>query len=92
MDSFVFTKIIFNFVGVKIVFDMELIINTFGISLNRGNEGFVVAKGASFSNIQQRSILFLGASNLHRRKQPLLHQAFAKFATLYHNFSMFLGK
>ena len=46
----------FNFVGVKIVFDMELIINTFGVSLNRDNEGFVVTKGAERQRIPVDSI------------------------------------
>ena len=35
---------------------MELIINTFGVSLNRDNEGFVVTKGAERQRIPVDSI------------------------------------
>ena len=35
---------------------MELIINTFGVSLNRDNEGFVVTKGAERQRIPVDSV------------------------------------
>jgi CRISPR-associated protein Cas2 len=60
---------------------MELILNTFGISLNRDNEAFVVTKEGERYRIQKSIFLV----NLGMEKYERIKSDMAEIQSLYHN-------